>query len=182
MVVFRLCCSLPYVVSLDSSLMRKNKGNFLCSTYHLVEHPGGRSLRFPVGMGIDIHGGSHIGVAQKFLHILWCCAIGQQIGCEGMSEQMEMKLSQIRHYFPRPAADAAHRCGGFKGSVRSYTDHGQFLIPLRYFLGSGQAVHLVVDPVLFPYGSKQGKLFYSAPATLSRSRAEVLFASLVEWA
>ena len=27
MVVFRLFCSLPYVVSLVSSLMRKNKGN-----------------------------------------------------------------------------------------------------------------------------------------------------------
>ena len=62
-----------------------------------------------------------------------------------------MKLAQIWHYLSCPTADAAHRCGGFKGSVRSYTDHGQFLIPLRYFLGSRQAVHLVVDPVLFPY-------------------------------
>ena len=123
MVAFRLVCILPYVVSLDSSLMRKNKGNFLCSTYYLVEHPGGRSLRFPVCMGIDVHGSSYIGVAQKFLHIFGCCAIGQQIGSEGMSEQMEMKLSKVRHYFPRPAADAAHRCGGFKGSVLSYADH-----------------------------------------------------------
>ena len=68
-----------------------------------------------------------------------------------MSEKMEVKLSQIRHYRSRSAADTAYRCGGFKGSVRSYTDHGQFLIPFRYFLGSRQAVHLVVDPVLFPY-------------------------------
>ena len=102
-------------------------------------------------MGIDVHGSSYIGVAQKFLHILGCCAIGQKIGCEGMSEQVEMKLSKIRHYLSRPAADAAYRCGGFKGSIRSYADHGQFLIPLRYFLGSLQAIHLIVDPVLFPY-------------------------------
>ena len=68
-----------------------------------------------------------------------------------MSEQMEMNLSQLRHDLSRPAAHTAYRCGGFNGSVRSYADHGQFLIPLRYFLGSRQAVHLVVDPVLFPY-------------------------------
>ena len=111
MVVFRFVCVLPYVVSLDSSLMRKNKGNFLCSAYHLVEHPGGRSLRFPVCVGIDVHGSSYIRVSQKLLHILRCCAVGQQISCEGMSEQMEMELSQIRHYRSRPAADAAYRCG-----------------------------------------------------------------------
>ena len=151
MVVFRLVCILPYAVSLDSSLMRTNKGNFLCSTYYLVEHSGGRSLRFPVCVGVDVHGGSYIGVTQKLLHILRCCAIGQQIGSEGMSEQVEMKLTQIRHYCSRSAADAAYRCGRFTGSVRSYTDHRQFLIPLRYFLGSRQTVHLVVDPVLFPY-------------------------------
>ena len=149
--VFRLVYILTYIVSLDSSLMRKNKGNFFCSAYHLVEHPGGRSLRFPVCVGIDIHGSSYIGVSQKLLHILRRCTIGQQIGCEGMSEQMEMKLTQIRHRRPCPAADTAYRCGGFKSSVLSYTDHGQLLIPLRYFLGSRQAVHLVVDPVLFPY-------------------------------
>ena len=142
-------CVLPYVVSLDSSLMRKNKGNFLCSTYHLVEHPGGRSFRFPVCVGIDIHGSSYIGVSQKLLHILRCYAVGQQIGGEGMSEQMEMKLSQVWHYLSCPAADTAYRCRGFKGSVWPYTDHGQFLIPLRYFFRSRQAVHLVVDPVLF---------------------------------
>ena len=95
-------------------------------------------------MGIDVHGSSYIGVSQKLLHILRCGTIGQQIGGEGMSEQMEVKLSKVRHYLSCPAADAAHRCGGFKGSVRSYTDHGQFLIPLRYFIGSRQAVHLVV--------------------------------------
>ena len=117
----------------------------------MVEHPGGRSLRFPVCVGIDVHGSSYIGVPQKFLHILRCCAVGQQIGCESMSKQMEVKLSQIRHHLSCPAADTAYRCGGFKGAVLSYTDHGQFLIPLRHFLGSRQTVHLVVDPVLFPY-------------------------------
>ena len=111
---FRSFCSLPYVVSLDSSLMRKNKGNFFTLTYHLVEHPGGRSLRFPVCVGIDIHGGSYIGVTQKFLHILGRCTVGQHIGGEGMSEQMEMKLSKVRHSLTRPAAHAAYRCRGIQ--------------------------------------------------------------------
>ena len=124
---------------------------FLCSAYHLVEHPGGRSLRFPVCVGIDVHGGSYIGVTQKLLYILRCCTVGQQIGGEGMSEQVEMELSQIRHYLSCSAADAAYRCGGFKCSILSCADHGQLFIPFRYFLGSRQAVHLVVDPVLFPY-------------------------------
>ena len=112
---------------------------------------GRKIASFPGCVGIDIHGSSYIGMTQKLLHILGCCTVGQQVGSEGMSEQMEMKLSKVRHYFPRPAADAAYRCGGFKGSILSCADHRQFLVPLRHFLGSGQAVHLVVDPVLFPY-------------------------------
>ena len=75
----------------------------------MVEPPGGRSLCFPVCVGIDIHGGSYIGVAQKLLHILGCCTIGQQIGCEGMSEQMEVKLSKVRHYPDVQAFTATYR-------------------------------------------------------------------------
>lgn len=37
-------------------------------------------------------------------------------------------------------------------------------------------------PCFFPYGLKQGKVFYSPLTTLSSSRAELRFASLVEWA
>lgn len=37
-------------------------------------------------------------------------------------------------------------------------------------------------PCFFPYGLKQGKDFYSPLTTLSSSRAELRFASLVEWA
>ena len=80
MVFFRSFFSFPYVVSLDSSLMRKNKGNFFMLSLPLGRASGGRSLRFPVCVGIDVHGSSYIGVAQKLLYILGCCTVGQQIG------------------------------------------------------------------------------------------------------
>ena len=41
---------------------------------------------------------------------------------------------------------------------------------------------LCIFPCFCPYQPKQGKLFYSSPTTLSKSLAEVRFASLVEWA
>ena len=75
-------------------LRGKTRKTFLCSAYHLVEHPDRRSLRFPVCVGIDIHGSSYIEVTQKFLHILRCCSIGQHIGGEGMSDKMEQAIRQ----------------------------------------------------------------------------------------
>ena len=47
MVVFRLFCSLPYVVSLDSSLMRKNKGNFFMLNLPLGRASGQKIASFP---------------------------------------------------------------------------------------------------------------------------------------
>ena len=88
---------------------------------HLVQQFRGVSLGFLTGVCVNIHCGRHIRMTKKLLHILRRCAIGQQIGGEGMSEKMEMKLSQIRYYRSCSAADAAYRCGGFKGSVQSYT-------------------------------------------------------------
>ena len=41
---------------------------------------------------------------------------------------------------------------------------------------------LCIFPCFCPYQPKQGKFFYASPTTLSKSLAEVLFASLVEWA
>ena len=47
MVVFRLFCILPYVVSLDSSLMRKNKGNFFMLNLPLGRASGRKIASFP---------------------------------------------------------------------------------------------------------------------------------------
>lgn len=50
----------------------------------------------------------------------------------------------------------------------------------RFRLSNPQTV--CTFPCFFPYGLKQGKVFYSPLTTLSSSRAELRFASLVEWA
>lgn len=50
----------------------------------------------------------------------------------------------------------------------------------RFRLSNPQTV--CTFPCFFPYGLKQGKDFYSPLTTLSSSRAELRFASLVEWA
>ena len=50
----------------------------------------------------------------------------------------------------------------------------------RFCLSNPQTV--CTFPCFFPYGLKQGKDFYSPLTTLSSSRAELRFASLVEWA
>ena len=47
MVVFRLVCVLPYVVSLDSSLIRKNKGNFFMLSLLLGRASGRKIASFP---------------------------------------------------------------------------------------------------------------------------------------
>ena len=74
-------------------------------------------------------------------------------------------------------------------SVRiSSTQKSEFIVlPLekpcnirRFRLSNPQTV--CTFPCFFPYGLKQGKDFYSPLTTLSSSRAELRFASLVEWA
>lgn len=50
----------------------------------------------------------------------------------------------------------------------------------RFRLSNPQTV--CTFPCFFPYGLKQGEDFYSPLTTLSSSRAELRFASLVEWA
>ena len=71
---------------------------------------------------------------------------------------------------------------------RTATDKSGFIVlPLekpcnirRFRLSNPQTV--CTFPCFFPYGLKQGKDFYSPLTTLSSSRAELRFASLVEWA
>lgn len=69
-----------------------------------------------------------------------------------------------------------------------YPEKSEFIVlPLekpcnirRFRLSNPQTV--CTFPCFFPYGLKQGKDFYSPLTTLSSSRAELRFASLVEWA
>ena len=71
---------------------------------------------------------------------------------------------------------------------RTAVDKSEFIVlPLekpcnirRFRLSNPQTV--CTFPCFFPYGLKQGKDFYSPLTTLSSSRAELRFASLVEWA
>ena len=43
-------------------------------------------------MGVNVHRGTDIGVAQQFLHILGSRPVGKQIAREGVTEHMEMKV------------------------------------------------------------------------------------------
>ena len=71
---------------------------------------------------------------------------------------------------------------------RTAVDKSEFIVlPLekpcnirRFRLSNPQTA--CTFPCFFPYGLKQGKDFYSPLTTLSSSRAELRFASLVEWA
>lgn len=74
---------------------------------------------------------------------------------------------------------------GFR--TKQFDKSGFIVLPLekpcnirRFRLSNPQTV--CTFPCFFPYGLKQGKDFYSPLTTLSSSRAELRFASLVEWA
>lgn len=90
---------LPCGFSLVFFLKGQNKGNFLLSSGYFIKKSCGCSLCSLGRVGIDVRGSIDDGVSQQFLHILRRGSVGQQIGSEGMSEQMEVKFSQLRHFF-----------------------------------------------------------------------------------
>ena len=95
----------PYVVSLVFALMRRNKGNFLFLGFpdHLIKQSCGSSFRFPFRVSVDVHCGTYVSVSKQFLHILWCCTIGEQITGECVSQHMKMEIfKSFQLLFCRP--------------------------------------------------------------------------------
>lgn len=61
------------------------KGNFFLLPHNLIQEPCGSPLCFPCGVSVNIHCGTHIGMTQQLLHILWLCTTCQKIGGVGVS-------------------------------------------------------------------------------------------------
>ena len=59
---------------------------------HLIKQSCGSSFRFPLRVSVDVHCGTYIRVSEQFLHILWCCTVGEQIACECVSQRMKMEI------------------------------------------------------------------------------------------
>ena len=54
-------------------------------------------------MSVDVHCGTYIRVSEQFLHILWCCTVGEQIACECVSQHMKMEIfKSFQFLFCRP--------------------------------------------------------------------------------
>lgn len=68
-----MACILPYAVSPVFPLLGKTGETFLRSANYLVEHPGGRALRFPLGVGEDVHGSGYQQSSQ--VELLFNCRL-----------------------------------------------------------------------------------------------------------
>ena len=104
------------------------------------------------------------------------------------------KIFVRRYFYMSPVKEIADEYGlsESKVTVTLFRTRGKLksvfiVLPLekpcnirRFRLSNPQTV--CTFPCFFPYGLKQGKDFYSPLTTLSSSRAELRFASLVEWA
>ena len=101
-------------------------------------------------MGVDVHRGTDVSVAQQLLHVLGRRAVGAQIAGERVPEHMEVKVLQPRDFPLRLTAHDTHRPRRFNGSVRPETEKGQFPIPLWHLHRPGQGVDLVIGPVFLP--------------------------------
>ena len=107
---------------------------------HLIKQSCGSSFRFPFRVSVDVHCGTYVSVSKQFLHILWCCTIGEQITGECVSQHMKMEIfKSFQLLFCRPCHNT--NCTRWLVcSVRSQADKGYFLVPVGYFLCSRNAV------------------------------------------
>ena len=69
----------PYVISLVFALAGRNKGNFLLPADYLIQQSGGGTLGLPRGVGVNVHRGTDVGVAQQLLHVLGSRPVGEQV-------------------------------------------------------------------------------------------------------
>ena len=72
----------PYVVSLVFALAGRNKGNFLLPADYLIQQSGGGTLGLPRGVGVNVHRGTDVSVAQQLLHVLGSRPVGQEVAGE----------------------------------------------------------------------------------------------------
>ena len=54
-------------------------------------------------MSVDVHCGTYVSVSEQFLHIFWCCSVGEQITGECVSQYMKMEIfKSFQFLFCRP--------------------------------------------------------------------------------
>ena len=116
---------------------------------HLIKQSCGSSFRFPLRVSVDVHCGTYIRVSEQFLHILWCWTVWEQIACECVSQHMKMEIfKSFQFLFCRPCHNT--NCTRWLVcSVRSQADKGYFLVSVRHFIRSRQAVDFIVSTVFF---------------------------------
>lgn len=131
-------------------LRAETRETFLLPADYLIQQPRGGTLGLPCGVGVNVHRGTDVGMAQQLLHVLGCRTVGEQIAGERVSKHMEVKVLQPRNFLLRLTAHDTHRPRRFNGSVRPETDKGQFPIPLRHLHRPRQGVDLVIGPVFLP--------------------------------
>ena len=118
---------------------------------HLIKQSCGSSFRFPLRVSVNVHCGTYVSVSEQFLHILWCCTVGEQIAGECVSQHMKMEIFKpFQFLFCRPCHNT-NRTRWLVCSVRSQADKGYFLVSVRYFLRSWQAVDFIVSTAFFFY-------------------------------
>lgn len=88
-------------------------------------------------------------MTKKLLHVLRCCAVGQQIAGEGVAKLMEMKALHTVHSFLCYLTHIGNRCRRLIPAIPPHTDKADRLIALWRMLLNRQAVDLIVGAVLF---------------------------------
>ena len=73
-------------------LWAETRETFLLPADYLIQQSGGGTLGLPRGVGINVHRGTAISMAQQLLHALGCRPVRQKIVRESMTEHMEMEI------------------------------------------------------------------------------------------
>lgn len=99
-------------------------------------------------MGVNVHCGAHIGMSEKFLHVLGGSASGEQVAGVCVAELVEMEVVHILQLLLCRPAHGADGAGGFIGPIGPQAYKRDFVVALRGLLRPGQGVKLVIGAVL----------------------------------
>ena len=89
-------------------------------------------------MGVDVHRGTDIGVAQQLLVVFGSRTVGERVTRERVPKLMEMEALKPRHLFRRRAANQTYRAGSLIAPIRAEADEGDLPVILRDLLGLRQ--------------------------------------------
>ena len=73
-------------------LWAETRETFSLPADYLIQQSGGGTLGLPRGVGVNVHRGTDIGMAQQLLHVLGSGPVGQEVAGERVPEHMEMEV------------------------------------------------------------------------------------------